>query len=59
MLLFNKGQVGANMSYVGKTLADDEGIIERASFNWTYSFWSVVLFILGALPLAGSPMARQ
>jgi uncharacterized membrane protein YdbT with pleckstrin-like domain len=41
------------MSYVSQTLADDESIIERANFNWTYSFWEVFFLILGFLPLVG------
>lgn len=41
------------MSYVSKTLADDERIVERANFNWTYSFWTIALFIIGTMPLAG------
>ncbi|NHK29362.1 PH domain-containing protein [Parvularcula flava] len=39
------------MSYVSKTLADDEEIITRANFNWTYSFWNVFFFLLGLAPL--------
>ncbi|GGD07962.1 PH domain-containing protein [Aquisalinus flavus] len=39
------------MSYVSKTLADDEEIITRANFNWTYSFWNTFFFLLGLAPL--------
>jgi len=39
------------MSYVSKTLADDEHLITRANFNWTYSFWNVFFFLLGLAPL--------
>lgn len=41
------------MSYVSQTLADDEEIITRANFNWTYSFWDVFFFCLGLAPLIG------
>ena len=41
------------MSYVSQTLATDEGIIERANFNWTYSFWDAFFFLLGFSPLIG------
>lgn len=34
--------------YVEKTLAGGEEIIHRANFNWTYSFFPVVWFALGA-----------
>lgn len=36
------------MSYVEKTLAGGEEIIHRANFNWTYSFFPVLWFSLGA-----------
>lgn len=36
------------MSYVSKTLATDEEILHRANFNWTYSFFPVFWFSLGA-----------
>jgi len=36
------------MSYVKKTLAVNEEIIHRAHFNWTYSFFPVFWFVLGA-----------
>ena len=38
------------MSYVSKTLASDEGVILRARFNWTYSFWHVFFFFLSFVP---------
>ena len=38
-------------SYVEKTLAGGEEIIHRANFNWTYSFFPVFWFALGAAPL--------
>jgi len=34
--------------YVEKTLAGGEEIIHRANFNWTYSFFPVLWFALGA-----------
>lgn len=34
--------------YVEKTLAADEEVIHRANFNWTYSFFPVMWFSLGA-----------
>ena len=37
--------------YVEKTLAADESIIFRANFNWTYSFFSVMWFVLGLSPM--------
>ncbi len=40
------------MSYVAKTLAGGEEIIHRANFNWTYSFFPVMWFSLGAATLA-------
>lgn len=39
------------MSYVAKTLAGGEEIIHRANFNWTYSFFPVMWFSLGAATL--------
>lgn len=39
-------------SYVEKTLADDESIVHRAHFNWTYSFIPFVWSLIGAAPLA-------
>lgn len=38
--------------YVEKTLASEERIIHRANFNWTYSFFPVMWFSLGAGALA-------
>lgn len=38
--------------YVAKTLALDEEILHRANFNWTYSFFPVMWFSLGAASLA-------
>ncbi len=38
-------------SYVEKTLASDESIVHRANFNWTYSFFPMVWFIIGLLPV--------
>ncbi|WDI31169.1 PH domain-containing protein [Hyphococcus flavus] len=40
------------MSYVDKTLAGGEEVIHRANFNWTYSFFPVLWFSLGAAALA-------
>ncbi|NOX94937.1 MAG: PH domain-containing protein [Alphaproteobacteria bacterium] len=40
------------MSYVDKTLATGEEIVHRANFNWTYSFFPVFWFSLGAASLA-------
>ncbi|MEO1252440.1 MAG: PH domain-containing protein [Pseudomonadota bacterium] len=39
------------MSYVRKTLAGGEDILHRANFNWTYSFFPVMWFALGASTL--------
>ncbi len=36
--------------YVEKTLASDESIVYRANFNWTYSFFPVLWFAVGAAP---------
>ena len=36
------------MSYVEQTLASGEEIVQRANFNWTYSFFPVFWFALGA-----------
>lgn len=38
------------MSYVEKTLGHGEEIIHRASFNWTFSFFPVLWFAIGAAP---------
>ena len=38
--------------YVGKTLAGGEEILHRANFNWTYSFFPMLWFSLGAGSLA-------
>ena len=38
------------MSYVQKVLADDEIIIHRANFNWTYSFFPMLWFAIGVAP---------
>ena len=40
------------MSYVSKTLAAGEEMIHRANFNWTYSFFPVFWFSLGAATVA-------
>jgi len=40
------------MSYVEKTLASGEEVIHRANFNWTYSFFPVLWFSIGAGALA-------
>ncbi len=40
------------MSYVEKTLAGGEELIHRANFNWTYSFFPVMWFSIGAATLA-------
>lgn len=37
--------------YVKQTLAEDEEIIYRANFNWTYSFGPVMWFITGLSPI--------
>ena len=37
--------------YVEKTLAHGEDIVHRANFNWTYSFFPVLWFALGAAPM--------
>ena len=39
------------MSYVEQTLASDEEIVHRANFNWTFSFFPVFWFSLGAAAL--------
>ncbi|MEO0696805.1 MAG: PH domain-containing protein [Pseudomonadota bacterium] len=44
------GQV-PTMSYVKQVLASDEEIIHRANFNWTYSFFPVLWFVIGILPV--------
>ena len=38
--------------YVEKTLAGGEDIIHRANFNWTYSFFPMMWFALGAASVA-------
>ncbi len=38
--------------YVEKTLASGEEIVHRANFNWTYSFFPVMWFAIGAGALA-------
>jgi len=38
--------------YVEKTLASDEQVIYRAHFNWTFSFFPVLWFAIGAAPTA-------
>lgn len=38
--------------YVEKTLAGGEDIIHRANFNWTYSFFPMMWFAIGAGSLA-------
>jgi len=37
--------------YVEQTLANDESIIHRAHFNWTYSFLPIVWFAIGIAPM--------
>ncbi len=37
--------------YVEKTLAPGERIVHRVNFNWTFSFFPVLWFALGAAPL--------
>ncbi len=37
--------------YVEKTLASGEEVVHRANFNWTYSFFPVFWFSLGAATL--------
>lgn len=37
--------------YVEKTLAGGEEVVHRANFNWTYSFFPVMWFALGAATL--------
>jgi len=37
--------------YVEKTLAPGERIVHRVHFNWTFSFFPVLWFALGAAPL--------
>ncbi len=39
------------MSYVSQTLADNENIVERAHFNWTFHVGATFWFLLGLLPL--------
>lgn len=38
--------------YVEKTLAGGEEVVHRANFNWTYSFFPVMWFLLGAATVA-------
>ncbi len=38
--------------YVDKTLAGGEEVLHRANFNWTYSFFPMMWFALGAGSLA-------
>jgi len=38
--------------YVEKTLAGGEEILHRANFNWTYSFFPVMWFAMGAASVA-------
>lgn len=42
---------GSMSGYVEKTLASDEEVIHRANFNWTFSFFPVMWFALGAATL--------
>lgn len=44
--------LGDMAGYVEKTLALEEQIIHRANFNWTYSFFPVMWFSIGAGALA-------
>jgi len=37
--------------YVEQTLASGEEIVHRANFNWTYSFFPVMWFVLGLAPV--------
>lgn len=37
--------------YVEKTLAPNERVVHRVNFNWTFSFFPVLWFALGAAPL--------
>ena len=37
--------------YVDKTLAEDEEIVYRANFNWTFSFFPVFWFAFGLAPV--------
>ncbi len=37
--------------YVQKTLAPNEHIVHRVDFNWTFSFFPVLWFALGAAPM--------
>lgn len=39
------------MSYVSQTLATDEHIVERANFNWTYSFEPFFWLVVSLIPL--------
>ncbi len=46
-----RGVTNGMSGYVAKTLALEEEIIHRANFNWTYSFFPVMWFALGAATL--------
>lgn len=37
--------------YVDKTLAQDESVVYRVHFNWTFSFFPVLWFALGSAPI--------
>jgi hypothetical protein len=37
--------------YVERSLAADESVVYRANFNWTFSFFPVLWFALGAAPV--------
>ncbi len=39
-------------SYVEKTLGNGEEIVYEAHFNWTYSFWSWIWFLIAIFPVA-------
>lgn len=41
------------MSYVSQTLADNENIVERAHFNWTFHVVTMFWFLLSFVPLIG------
>ena len=38
-------------SYIEKTLGDDEEILYRANFNWTFSFWPALWFLISLTPV--------
>lgn len=48
---FNFG-VKLMASYVEKTLGNGEEVVYEAQFNWTYSFWSWVWFLISISPIA-------